>query len=70
VSLESIWGTARVETEQRIRRLVDVGFFEQRGPVSERTYWVPFLYRPALEMVQGAADGLRERVGASAARQD
>jgi len=65
VSLESLWGTERIETEERIRRLVDVGFFEQRGSVAERTYWVPFLYRPALEMVQGAADGLRERVGRS-----
>jgi hypothetical protein len=50
VSLESIWGTDREETEQRVRRLVDVGFFEQRGRVSERTYWVPFLYRPALDI--------------------
>lgn len=61
VSLESLWGTDRTETEERVRRLVDVGFFEQRGPVAERTYWVPFLYRPALEMVQGTADSLRER---------
>ncbi|WP_423464007.1 P-loop ATPase, Sll1717 family [Promicromonospora sp. MS192] len=65
VSLEVIWGTRRVDTEERIRRLVDIGFFEQRGSVTERTYWVPFLYRPALEMVQGAADGLRERAGVS-----
>ncbi|MBE7702267.1 hypothetical protein H9623_18405 [Oerskovia sp. Sa1BUA8] len=65
VSLEALWGTARGETEERIRRLVDVGFFEQRGPVTARTYWAPFLYRPALEMVQGSADGLRERTGDS-----
>ncbi|UNX54852.1 hypothetical protein MF406_00675 [Georgenia sp. TF02-10] len=70
VSLEALWGTVRVDTEERIRRLVDVGFFEQRGSVAERTYWVPFLYRPALEMVQGAADGLRDRIGASSDVED
>jgi len=59
-SLESIWGTSRSDTEERIRRLVDIGFFEPRGPVTERTYWVPFLYRPALELVQGTAEGQRE----------
>lgn len=58
-SLESIWRTDRSETEERIRRLVDTGFFEQRGSISQRTYWVPFLYRPALELVQGTADGVR-----------
>lgn len=61
VSLQGLWGTEKSETDERIRRLVDIGFFEQRGAVAERTYWVPFLYRPALEMVQGTADGLRER---------
>lgn len=58
-SLAAIWGTDRAETDSRIRRLVDVGFFEQRGPGSDRSYWVPFLYRPALDMIQGAADGVR-----------
>lgn len=64
-SLEAIWDTDRSETEERIRRLVDVGFFEQRGSIAERTYWVPFLYRPALEMVQGTADVQRQRTGLS-----
>jgi hypothetical protein len=64
VSLQSIWGTDRTAAEERISRLVDIGFFEQRGPATERTYWVPFLYRPALEMVQGAAEGLRAPVEA------
>lgn len=65
ISLEALWATQRPETEERIKRLVDVGIFEQRGLVAERTYWVPFLYRPALEMVQGTADGLRERTAIS-----
>jgi hypothetical protein len=62
VSLESIWGTDRTTTEERIRRLVDIGFFEQRGSVTQRTYWVPFLFRPALELVQGTAEGLHTSV--------
>ena len=36
--------------------LVQVGFFEERGAQRESTFWVPFLYRDALEMVEGAAD--------------
>lgn len=62
-SLELVWGTDREETEARIRRLLDVGFFEPQGPATDRAYWVPFLYRPALEMVQGSADGVKERAG-------
>lgn len=42
-------------------RLVEVGFFERRGDRQDPTYWVPFMYRPALRMIQGSADG----VGAS-----
>lgn len=63
VSLQELWGVDRGEVESRIRRLLDVGFFEERGSAVQRTYWVPFLYRPALELVQGAADGLRDRAG-------
>lgn len=57
-SLEDTWGTTRPESEERRKRLVDVGFVQPRGTITERTYWVPFLYRPALEMVQGAAISL------------
>ena len=33
-----------------------IGFFEQRGDKVSPAYWVPFLYQPALELVQGSAD--------------
>ncbi len=36
--------------------LVELGFFEQRGTRTNPSYWVPFLYRPALGMVQGWAE--------------
>jgi hypothetical protein len=42
-------------------RLVEIGFFERRGDRLNPTYWVPFLYRPALRMVQGSADGVTEQ---------
>jgi hypothetical protein len=64
-SLGSIWGTDHATTEERIRRLVDIGFFEQRGSAAQRTYWVPFLYRPALELVQGTAEGQQNPTAAS-----
>jgi len=60
-SLRAIWGVDLGEAEDRIKRLVDVGFFERRGPIQESTYWVPFLYRPALGLVQGSAEGVAEK---------
>jgi hypothetical protein len=52
-------GKTRVIVE-RVRQiamnLVEVGFFEKRGTKMDPDWWVPFLYRPALDMVQGSAD--------------
>ncbi len=36
--------------------LVEVGFFERRGSRDIPDYWIPFLYREALELTQGAAE--------------
>ncbi len=55
-TLAAIW---RVPTERAAGvagELVDVGFFERRGSSDDPDYWVPFLYRAALEMVQGSAE--------------
>lgn len=60
-SLATIWGTGKDETSDRITRLVEIGFFKRKKEQGHHTYWVPFLYRPGLEMVQGAAEGVRER---------
>lgn len=55
-SLQRLWNT-NVETTTRIaQRLVSIGFFSERK--SSGTYWVPFMYRPALGMVQGKAEGI------------
>lgn len=54
-SLAVIWKKSTKEAGQIASRLVEIGFFEARGSKDDPEYWVPFLYRPALEMVQGKA---------------
>lgn len=55
-SLARIWDVERDAAMQVADELVQVGFFEERGAQRDPTFWVPFLYRDALEMVEGAAD--------------
>lgn len=54
-TLAEIWKLPNKDATQLAERLVKVGFFEQRGTRERPEYWVPFLYRPALELVQGKA---------------
>jgi hypothetical protein len=54
-TLSRIWDVSREEARQVAEQLVDVGFFERRGTKQDPAYWVPFLYRDALQMVQGEA---------------
>jgi hypothetical protein len=54
-SLADLWGVDSDEAMSRAQRLVEIGFLEQRGERDALTYWVPFLYRPGLDMRQGAA---------------
>lgn len=54
-SLALIWGVNEEKAVEVARRLVEIGFFEIRGDKDERSYWVPFIYRPALNLVQGKA---------------
>lgn len=55
-TLSAIWQTTREEALAIANQLVDIGFFERRGSRAAPDFWVPFLYRPALSMVQGTAD--------------
>lgn len=55
-SLRKIWGTDDFETSEAISGLVDIGIFEERGSKVEPKYWVPFLYRPGLGLIQGSSD--------------
>ncbi|MDX1757232.1 MAG: hypothetical protein R3175_14340 [Marinobacter sp.] len=52
-SLGKIWGVDIEKAKDLANRLVDIGFFESR--VKKQDYWVPFLYRDALNMIQGSS---------------
>ena len=52
-SLAALWDVSTDKATKIATKLVDVGFFERRGR-TEPLYWVPFLYRPALKLVQGS----------------
>lgn len=55
-TLAKIW---RVSSEQALKtamKLTEIGFFELRGDKEKPIFWVPFLYRDALNMVQGTAE--------------
>ncbi|MEC4767170.1 hypothetical protein LPL18_007440 [Halomonas sp. CUBES01] len=54
-SLAHVWGVTEEEAGRLARRLAEIGFFEIRGDKNEPSYWVPFIYRPALNLVQGKA---------------
>lgn len=45
-----------VKALETAEQLVEVGFFERRGSKDRPVFWVPFLYRDALDMIQGPAD--------------
>jgi len=55
-TLSIIWGISSEDATLRANQLAGVGFFEKRGTLQSPEYWVPFLYRDALDMVQGAAE--------------
>jgi hypothetical protein len=39
-----------------LRELLDIGFLQERvSSGGEISYWVPFIFRPFLGMIQGAA---------------
>jgi hypothetical protein len=54
-SLARIWGCSVDAAAARAEQLAEVGFFELKGAKESPAYWVPFLYRDALNLVQGAA---------------
>ncbi len=55
-TLAALWRVGREEAIKRAQRLVKIGFFEIRGTAADPTFWVPFLYRDSLRLVQGAAE--------------
>jgi len=55
-TLALIWAIHEREALTIAHRLVDVGFFEHQGTKIAPSFWVPFLYRDAANMVQGTAE--------------
>lgn len=55
-TLSKLWKCSNLKALDVAEKLVEAGFFERRGSKENQNFWVPFLYRDALKMVQGAAD--------------
>lgn len=55
-TLAAIWTTFAEDTAARANDLATIGFFEARGTRQSPEYWVPFIYRDALDLIQGAAE--------------
>ena len=53
-SLSKLWGVKEDRATEIAKRLADIGFFEKKGN-KDPEFRVPFLLRPALNMVQGQA---------------
>jgi hypothetical protein len=55
-TLAVIWRVSPEQAFARANELASIGFFEQRGTNQSPEYWVPFLYRDELDLIQGTAD--------------
>lgn len=55
-SLKTIWATDDEQTNNIAKKLTDIGFFEMKGDKRSPRYWVPFIYRGELKMIQGKAE--------------
>jgi len=55
-TLAKLWAVSQQQAVANAEKLAEVGIFEKRGTKEEPLYWVPFLYRDSLNMVQGPAD--------------
>lgn len=54
-SLSRLWKCDHEKAVEIAEKLVETGFFERRGTKDAPSFWVPFLYRDALNMIQGSA---------------
>jgi hypothetical protein len=55
-TLAAVWEVSSQEATARANDLIAIGFFEARGTHQNPEYWIPFLYRDALDLVQGSAE--------------
>ncbi|MFM7858579.1 MAG: P-loop ATPase, Sll1717 family [Flammeovirgaceae bacterium] len=54
-TLMNKWSLDKRETTDISKKLVSIGFFEQRGEILNPKYKIPFMYRPYLDITQGSA---------------
>lgn len=54
-SLMLKWSLEKRATTEVSKKLVSIGFFEQRGELLSPKYKIPFMYRPYLDITQGSA---------------
>lgn len=54
-TLSKIWGVSKEHALELGNSLSEIGFFHKRERKGIVEFWVPFLYRDALEMLQGVA---------------
>lgn len=55
-TLAKLWDVDENKAREIAFRLGEIGFFEIRGTKEAPSFWVPFLYRSALNLVQGRAE--------------
>jgi hypothetical protein len=55
-SLAKLWQMDLKDAMDKANALSEIGFFSAGGSKEAPLYWVPFLYRSALKMVQGTAE--------------
>jgi hypothetical protein len=53
-SLKQVWNRSKADAAGIAEQLVTAGFLEPR----QSDFWIPFLYRPGLDLVQGSAAGV------------
>lgn len=54
-TLAQLWGLTEEKSSEIAEKIAESGFFERRGTKDSPSYWVPFIYREALSLVQGSA---------------
>lgn len=54
-TLMNKWSLEKRETLDVAKKLISIGFFEQRGEILNPKYKIPFMYRPYLDITQGSA---------------
>lgn len=54
-TLMNKWSLEKRETMDIAKKLVSIGFFEQRGETLNPKFKIPFMYRPYLDITQGSA---------------